>query len=395
MDMKVPSQRLLLTILVFLTALPLVSINIFLPSMPTIIDEFGGNVAAGVSTVSIYLAGVGIGQLFYGPISDVYGRKISLVAGMSVFAVGSLICTLAGSIELFLLGRFVQSFGAASAIVIARILARDVYGSARAASILGYTLTAATVAAGLSPFAGGALDGMVGWRGVFATLVVAGVLMAVVCLIGVRDGILNRPLVRDRVNFATVFAITRRPSFLMYALFSACLFGSWQAFLAGVSIVVIGLWGYSQSEFSAWWLVVSLSYMVGTMIAGRYSTIYGKLAMIGVGSILIVAGASMLLAMALFDFRHPLGLFPPMSILLIGFGAAEPSAAAGALEASPDRLGVASAILGTMQVGFSILAISVVAYLPFHTALPLVSVSVGMALAAVALHYALRKVASP
>lgn len=106
--------------------------------MLAIIDEFGGKAAVAVNTVTIYMAGLGLGQLLYGPISDRLGRKPPLLFGPMTFAAGSILCAAAPNIEIVMLGRLVEAVGAAAATVLSRVITRDLFGRERSASMLGY-----------------------------------------------------------------------------------------------------------------------------------------------------------------------------------------------------------------------------------------------------------------
>jgi DHA1 family bicyclomycin/chloramphenicol resistance-like MFS transporter len=366
-----------------------VSVNIFLPSMPAIVAAFGSKTTVVVNTVSIFMLGLGLGQLVYGPISDRFGRRRPLLFGLMLFAIGSVICSTATSIDMFILGRLVEALGAAAAIVLSRAIARDLFGRERAASMLGYTMMAATVGGGLAPVLGGFIHQVAGWRAVFLFLFALSVVLIIGCAWWLPVSQSPRKSRPDVSRLATMARLLFQRSFLRHALFSSFLFGCWQAFVSGVSLVVIGLWGASETRFALWWTTTSGAYILGNFLAGRLSTAHGSHRMITRGSWLVGAGATGLLAGAMLDIDHPVALFLPIGVLLIGSGMAQASAATSAMEANPEHIGIGSAMLGGMQIMFSIAAITVIAQLSFSVALPFAAVCSAMAFAGIAAYFAL------
>ena len=139
----VPSSRgakapLLFSILVAVSTLGPLAMNIFVPSIPGLMHEFSVSSGTVQLTLTVYLAGIAVSQLLYGPLSDRYGRRPAMLTGLVLYVIASLLCAVASSIEALLAARFLQALGGAAGMVLARAIVRDLHGREASASVLGY-----------------------------------------------------------------------------------------------------------------------------------------------------------------------------------------------------------------------------------------------------------------
>ena len=357
--------------------------------MPSLVREFHTTSGKVLAAISIYLAGLALGQLIYGPGSDRYGRKPLLIACVVTFTLGSGCCALANGMTAFLGGRLLQALGAGAGATLSRAMIRDVYGKEGSAAAIGYTVMAATVAGGIASVAGGILDEYGGWRATFWFLVILGVALAIICSVRLKETRLDSPRPTSSRPFAGYARLLVSRTFLRHTVFASCLYGCWYAFVSGVPLVAVGTWRMPADKFALWWMVGSACYVAGNFLAGRYSRALGSQRMIAYGSVLVVAGASALLASAVVDVKYPLALFGPMGILLVGFGISQPSAVTGAMGTDPAMIGAASALLGSTQIVVGMASITLIGALPATSALSVAIVCSSMTFAAVAGYIAL------
>jgi len=169
-----PGTFALTALLAALSAVGPLTTDLYLPSLPDIVQRLGGTTAQGQLTISAYLVGFAAGQILYGPLSDRHGRKPVLVGALALYCAASLLCALSVSLPMLIGARALQALGGCGGIVLARAIVRDLYAGARAGrelSLIGSVMALAPV---LAPVAGGVLQTAFGWRSAFVTLVIAG-----------------------------------------------------------------------------------------------------------------------------------------------------------------------------------------------------------------------------
>lgn len=165
-----------LAILSVLMGFASISTDLYLPAMPTMVHALGTTIGTMDLTVSGYLIGFSIGQLFWGPISDRYGRRLPVAIGLVLFIIGSGGCALAGSGESLIIWRIVQAAGACASVVLARAMVRDLYEGPQAARMLSVLMTVMAIAPLLGPIIGAQILALFGWRAIFGLLGVIGLL---------------------------------------------------------------------------------------------------------------------------------------------------------------------------------------------------------------------------
>src|SRR4051794_5043621 len=190
----VPSLALLAAV----TALAFCALHMVAPALPLLVAVFGDSAARVQLVLSLYLAGIAAGQLVYGPLSDRFGRRPVLIAGLALFLFGTLLCGLAPSLEFLVAGRVLQGVGACAGVVLARAIIRDVYEREAAARGLALVMMAMTLAPAISPAFGAYLTEWVDWRAIFVLLGLLGA--AVFLAVVTRLGETNRT--RSRLDLA-------------------------------------------------------------------------------------------------------------------------------------------------------------------------------------------------
>ena len=331
--------------------LPL-STDLYLAALPTLRREFATGVAEVQLTLSVFIAAFALSQLAYGPLSDRYGRRPVLLAGIAIYVAATLFCALAPSIEWLLAGRFAQAVGACSGQVIGRAIVRDVHGAQGAARMLGYITAGTALAPVFGPAIGGLLTVAFGWRANFALLAIVGALLlaAAARLLAEsnvhRDPRATSPGALAR-NYAALLADRR---FTGHALCVAASYGGVFAWISGSAFVLIESLGVPVAWFGVWFGLSVIPYVAANLVTGRMVTRIGPHRILRVG-VSVALGAGLLLAgLALAGVHNLPALLLPVALYLFATGLNLPCAMAGAIGPFPKLAGTASALMGFMQM---------------------------------------------
>lgn len=342
------------------------TMQVLVPSLPAMGADLGAATATVQLTVTLYLIGVGAGQLVYGPLSDRFGRRPLLFGGLAVYALASLAAALSVGIGDLLVARVVQALGACAGVVLVRAVIRDAWPRDEAASVLGYVTMGMTIAPMLAPILGSLLEQSFGWRASMWACLGFGLPLAFIAWKRLPET-LPAPqalpgLVAIWRAYRSLWAI---PAFRAYTALTACATGIFFAFLGGAPYVVVQGMGYSPVQFALAFASISIFFATGNWLAGRLSRRLGILRMLGVGTVITTLGALSAVAAVLVFPPHILVFFVPMVAVAVGNGMTQPNAIAGALSARPQLAGTASALVGALQMGFGALMTVIVGLVEF------------------------------
>ena len=335
--------------LVLIAGLPALSMNVFLPSLPSMARDFDAPYRVVQLSVAVYLGASAALQLFIGPVADRYGRRPVLLGSFALFTLASLGCALSPNIETFLVFRMVQAIGA-TGMVLARAIVRDMVPQAQAASMIGYVTMGMSVVPMIGPVIGGYLDAALGWQANFWMLVIAG--LAILALIWTdlgETGPAEHP--SFRAQFAEYPELVGSPRFWGYvaaAMFSS---GAFFAYLGGAPFVGSEVFGLSPEQVGLYFGAPAVGYFLGNWISGRYAVRMGTQWMMLTGSILTVAGLAVVTALSLAGIRSAETFFAFMTFVGLGNGMVLPSANAGLLSVRPHLAGTASGLGGAAMIG--------------------------------------------
>lgn len=380
-----------LAIRVLLTALvafgPL-STDLYLPALPTLVRVFDTDIATVQLTLSVFLVGFAVSQLVYGPMSDRFGRRPTLLVGVAIYLVASAACAMTADIHGLIVARFFQAVGACCGPVVARAVVRDVFGRDRAATVLAYMSMAMTLAPAVGPIFGGVLTELFGWRAnfVFLTGFAVAILAAVWGLLGETN--LNRDAEalqpgRMAANYAMLL---RSRAFIGYVLVVAFAYSGIFSFISGSSFVLIGRLHLTPSQFGLSFATVVLGYTVGSFLAGRLTGKMGGAWMIRTGTALSLAGGLIGTALAAADIVHVAAIVGPVFLFILGTGLTLPNATANAVGPYPTMAGLASSLLGFAQMAIAAAIGIAVGHLHDGTPLPMMGAIGAVALGALLAH---------
>lgn len=365
-----------LVIRVLLTALvafgPL-STDLYLPSLPILVRVFDTDIAMVQLTLSVFLVGFAVSQLVYGPMSDRFGRRPTLLVGICVYLVASAVCALATSVEGLIAARFFQALGACCGPVVGRAVVRDVFGRDRAATVLAYMAMAMTLAPAIGPVLGGALTELFGWRSNFILLTgfAVAILGAVWGLLGETNTARDSEALNPGRMAANYVMLLRNRRFVGYVLIVACSYSGIFAFISGSSFLLIGQMHLSPAQYGMSFATVVLGYTLGSLLAGKLSHRLGGARMIRIGTLVSVGGGALGVGLALAGVLQIASVVAPVFLFILGAGLTLPNATANAVGPYPTMAGLASSLLGFFQMTIAALVGLGVGHLHNGTALPM------------------------
>lgn len=345
-------RRPSIALLVAVSAVNPLALNIYLPSMPTLVGIFGTTAGMVQLTLSLYLAAVAVAQIGIGPLSDRHGRRPVLLWGLAIFVIGSAVCALSDTIEVMLAGRVLQAVGGCAGIVLGRAIVRDLYDRSQAASMIGYVTMGLAVAPMVGPVIGGTLDENFGWRTSSYLMVVLGILVFAWSWFELHETNHNRVSGGGLAGLARSYAaLVRSPVFVSYAMTSAFTSAVFFSFLGGAPFIAAELLSMTPSTYGLYFMLVAAGYMAGNWVSGRFSGRMGIGRMITSGNSVLALAVATIAVFFWSGLLHPLALFGPMFFVGVGNGMSLPNAIAGAVSVRPDLAGAASGLTGSMQIG--------------------------------------------
>lgn len=354
-------------ILVAISAIGPLALNIFIPSIPGLQREFAVDYGTAQLTLTLYLIGMAVCQLIYGPLSDRYGRRPLLLGGMALFAAASGLAAIAPSIETLIAARLLQAIGGAAGIVLARAMVRDVFDRAKSASVISYITMAFVVAPMVAPVAGGYLDEAAGWRLGFWLLAALGLIVLVACVMALPEThVIRTAASRGPGLISGAIKLASSWRFVTYTLTLAFTSTVFFSFLGGAPYIMVDILQRSPKEYGLWFLAVSTSYMLGNFLSGRFTQTVGIDRMILVGTGVTVIGGIMCLAAAISGLLMPATLFVPMAFAALGNGLSIPNGTTGAISVDPRLTGAAAGWSGFVQMAFGAAASQMVGTLQGH-----------------------------
>lgn len=370
--MRPSPSRLLLLLLMLLTALGEISTQLLIPALGAL--ERGLHAAPGSSllALSMFVAAFGLGQLLLGPLSDRLGRRPVLLAGLSLYLLASLGMLLAENIQMLIAARVLQGFGACAALVLARAIVRDVW-QAEAGPALALTVLGMFVAIVLSPLLGGLLTQYGGWRApLVASLVLGGVALLAV-LGSYRESHLQRDPQAGRLSRLAGDYWDLLGSCRALALTIAMTYGAMFVVVAGSSAVYIGLLGLSAAQYGMTFAAIVSGLLGGALFTLRNVQRLGPQRVVAIGVALVLAGAALSLAIYVLFGLSLLGLSLPQVLVTLGGGMLLPAAVAGAVLPNPQRAGLAAGLMGFAQMSGATVSGLLLAWLQDGSAWPMVA----------------------
>ena len=340
-----------LWLLTMLTGAGPFTMQVMLPALPLLAQHFAVPYATAQLSFTVYLIGISVGQLIYGPLSDRFGRRPLLLCGLVVYLLGSIAATLAPSLGLLVVARAAQAAGACAGMVMTRAMIRDVFPANQAASKIGFVMMGMTVAPMMAPLVGAELQALAGWRATMLACAALGLVLPLLALRYLSETLREpQPLPGLLGILRAYLRLFASPVFCCYTAVTAFSSGVFFAFMAGAPRVLVEGLGHTPRAYALAFMATSLSFALGSFLAGRLSGRLGVQRMLQAGLILTTAGALLSLATLLLLPLSLVMFFLPMLLMGVGNGISQPNSLAAAISVQPKLAGTASGVVGASQM---------------------------------------------
>lgn len=344
-----PQASIPLWLLAMLTFSGTLGMHIFVPALPMAAADLGVGAPAMQMTISLYIVGLAIGQLIYGPVSDRFGRRPALMVGLTIYVAASIVAMTARDANLLIVARLFQALGGCAGLVLGRAIVRDTSKETDAARRLALMNLMVTLGPGAAPVLGGLLAGSAGWRWIFALLCALGLVN-----IALTWRLLPETGAPSRHNSTAVVRnygrLLRSPAFLGFAVGGGCATTSLYAFVAAAPFIFVHELHRPVGEVGPYLAILILGVWVGSMIASRLIRVVPiKRLLIGANAISVIA-AFVLLAAVLSGHLFVTLTVGSMFVFTLGAGIASPVALTEAISVNPRVIGSASGLYGFCQM---------------------------------------------
>nr|WP_154984210.1 multidrug effflux MFS transporter [Paenibacillus xylanexedens] len=366
-----PRVRMAL-ILGTLSAFGPLSLDMYLPALPTLADEFGSSTSYAQLSLTACMIGLALGQLLAGPLSDVRGRRIPLIAGLVLYTIASILCLVSPTMGSFVVLRFIQGLAGAAGIVIARAVVRDVYEGPELTRFFSLLMLINGVAPIAAPIIGGQILTYTSWRGVFILLSLIGVLALLAVIFGLGETLpaQKRSSGGLKQTLLTFGSIARNRRFMGYALTQGFAAAGMFAYISGSPFVLQKIYGVSPQMFSICFAINGLGIILASQIAGRLAGKVSETRLLIAGLLIAAVGGTSLLV-AILAGVGLISVLIPLFLVVSSVGLINTASFALAMADQAKSAGSASALIGVMTFLFGGIVAPLVGLGGEHTAVPM------------------------
>ncbi|MBM3647412.1 MAG: Bcr/CflA family multidrug efflux MFS transporter [Alphaproteobacteria bacterium] len=348
---------LLMVLLALLSAFTPLSIDMYLPALPTITADLRATAGDLQLTLSAFMLAFGFGQIFYGPAGDRFGRRPVILAGIATYVVASIGCAFAAAADQLVLLRFLQGLAACGSVVLARTMVRDLAEGDQAARAMSLIMACTSMAPMVAPLIGSQVLAFWGWRAIFWVLAGIGVVGLVFSFLRLPESL--RPDYRQPLAVVPVLRRFREllghRAFMGYALTSTFQFAALMSYLSGVPFVFIEVYGVSPTTFGIIFAGVIVMLTTSNLLNARFAPVLGSATILRHAAIVPAVAGTGMLVLGLIEVRTgAIGLWPFLIFLvphLAMMALVVPNATVLALQSYPHMAGTASSFMGVMQYG--------------------------------------------
>ena len=368
-DSGIATSRTMLLLLVAMTGVAPISLYMLVPALPVLATVFGRDISIAQMTVSLYMVGIACSQIIMGPLSDRFGRRPVLLAGLGMMVAASAACIFAETLPQLIVARFLQALGGATGMVVSRAIIRDLYSRERISSMISLVIAVMMIAQMLSPLTGGLLETAFGWRSIFYVITAASLVITLALALTLPE---TRRVRSEAGGFrGDVGSLFTSRAFIGYMLCQVLASQIIFTFAGGGPYIVVMQMGRSSAEYGAWFASTGFAYLIGNLFCVRFASRHSLEKLIWFGLALQSAGSLLNLVWGIAGLNLlPSWLFGTQMLVMFANAFVMSNSAAGAISVRPDAAGTASGAMGFLQMGIGSLFSQFGAWLGGHFATP-------------------------
>jgi MFS transporter, DHA1 family, multidrug resistance protein len=372
-------ERAPFSLIVAITACGTLGMHLIIPALPETARALNVSPGAIQLTITLYLIGLAIGQLIYGPISDRFGRRPVLIAGLGLFTLAGIATAAAPGVLTLVVARVLQSIGACSGLVLGRAIVRDLAPPDRAAAQLAMLTLVMSAAPAIAPVLGGYATAWIGWRAAFALLAIVGAATLVLAVLLPPET--NRLQSGTRASLLVgSLRLFRSRAFCGYVLGGACTTTSFYAFMAASPFILIDLLHQPTERVGLYYLLLMAGVAAGSLLANRIAGRIRVRVALRLANSFAIAGAALFMLADLTGMLNVVTVIAPVVLFMVGAGMASPFALSGAVSVNPHAIGAASGLYGFTQMAYGALCTVIVEVWRPGSVLTVAAVLLGSAL---------------
>ncbi|MGA8195086.1 MAG: multidrug effflux MFS transporter [Acetobacteraceae bacterium] len=338
-------------LIVAITACGTLGMHLIIPALPDTARALGVSAGAIQLTITLYLIGLAIGQLLYGPISDRFGRRPVLLGGLALFTLAGIATAAAPTAWALVVARILQSIGACAGLVLGRAIVRDSAAPDRAAAQLAMLTMVMSMAPAIAPVLGGYATAWIGWRAAFALLAIIGAVTLVLAVLMLPET--NRVQSGTRASMLIgSLRLFRSRAFCGYVLGGAFTTTSFYAFMAASPFILIDLLHQPTERVGLYYLLLMAGVAAGSFLANRVAGRIRVQVALRLANSFAIAGAALFMLADLLDMLSVMTVIAPVVLFMVGAGMASPFALAGAVSVNSHAIGAASGLYGFTQMAY-------------------------------------------
>lgn len=348
---SMPPALIVLTLALLLGIQPITT-DLYLPALPGLTQELGASMAQAQLTLTALLLAFGVSQLFWGPLSDRFGRKPVLLIGLSAYVLASLGSAVSPNIDLLIVWRALQGAAMGAAVMCARAIVRDLYTPLQGASVMSKGLSGLGVIACLSAPLGGLLTALFNWHAALLALSVFGAVSLALIALRFEETVpaKNPQALQFGTLMSTWWGILRNPTFLAFTALSTFAYSGLFTFLASSSFVFIRVLGLSTTQYGLVMFANSFIYLLGTFLCRRLLLRYGVRRAVAIAGALTLVGGGTVAVLAFAGVQSVWAIELPFALFMLAHGIHNPCGQSGAVGPFPQAAGAASALNGFLAM---------------------------------------------